>query len=300
MMLPIIKTINYISPSALAMWNQCPQKFYLTRLAGYPYVEFPTSEAAACGIIFDAFIKDYLAKQFKITQPNLDLNTVLKNINLKEGCIEELIDKIRPVAVKYIELKFCQEILDSSEIYLEREFRADISSIPLLGKMDVVCSSIIDFKLRGFASKKPQHVYPGYSKAVHSGSFPLPQSPNKLMELTNKGWATQLFMYQIILQEILGRTLPMKIHEIVKTEHDFDIAEHIVELSNGFKMEIFKNLRELWSQVQSLNIDIPRPEPSHFRCNAYGVLCPVADKCMAFNNWFNTQRGEEKENERIY
>jgi hypothetical protein len=62
---PLLRQLDYLSPSSLKDFESDPDRFYLERIAPVRQERYPQTEAMAVGSAFDAYIKARLAQLFK-------------------------------------------------------------------------------------------------------------------------------------------------------------------------------------------------------------------------------------------
>lgn len=291
---PVIKPRSYISPSALSTWDNCQWQFYQYYLAGNPFIRTKSSYAACLGSYFDGYIKDYLVRQRGMNRPDLNLTRQFSRINpdtdvdVKETKAQALL-----IAKQYIKLGCAKQFLEASSLDLEREIYVNYGGTPILGVVDAVVDGIpFDWKLRGFTSKTSPT--PGYyrritSEGVEKEAYKTKASQkiaeNMKLENTNRGWATQMLIYNWLLE----RTVDYKaeIHEIISRPttsggSGFEVCFNRTKFSYPFVHRVNKDLQALWLAIQGLDIEIEEPHPELFKCEKYGSVCAVAAYCSPY------------------
>lgn len=278
--LNVITPITYISPSAFNMWKQCEHKFYLLRLAGYPYLERKQTKAMAIGLAVDAFIKDAIVSRREIMNPgpHLDLKSNLLSIPM------DIINDAKIIAKAYIDSGFFDLLLNAKTLYLENT-RYRQEGIPILGKIDAIVDGVpLDWKCRGFVSEKLPSPTRGYTKcrsiSFSNGVMNEGPHPDRIwIEAVNLTWAIQLLFYNWLL-----KTMPYDyiIHEIIPTKDGIKVSELTGSFSNTFAFKIQHELEALWLNIKELKTNILEPDVRPHICEAYNSICEVADKCNAY------------------
>ena len=281
MRLNVIKSVTHISPSAFLMSRRCLQKFYLLRLAGYPYVERKQTKAAAIGTAFGAYMVDAIKTRREIMNdgPHLDLAT-----NLSQITLPDVIDEAREIAKLYIKGGCLDIFLNANEVWLETERSKRLDNgVPILGILDGLIDGVpFDWKLRGFASTKKPSPTPGYRSNVKvtedrtelNGPH---KDQLKGLELTNVAWAVQMLFYNW-----LTASEEYIIHEVIPRDQGIQVSTLQGGFTPGFKKLTHEQLTDLWVNIRELTCDIPEPSISTFICEAYGTICEVADKCPPY------------------
>lgn len=291
MRLPVIKPITYLSPSSFSMAQECMNKFYNFRLAGYPYFPISMNAAACCGVYFDAIIKDYIAKKRGMKSQNLVLGNMTRGMTPEEGVNIPEIKKIaRNLAKEYIEAGFVRKFLSAKEVTLNAELYKFLGGVPMLGILDATIDGVVfDWKLRGWPNKTASP-YRSYRKRYSSTGKELYSNDDyKSIELCNYKWACQMLWYTWLLGDDDRR---YRIHEICRRSNGWELCVHEGLISKKFSDDIRKKVEEVWDNINGLYCDVDDPIPSVRLCESFGKVCDVHDKCSAY---CNTLGGDNRE-----
>lgn len=291
MNLPMFRQLSYISPSTFIKTENCSYWLYLARLAGFPYVEQPQSEAAAIGSAFDIFIKDYIARKREMDAPFLDPTYAIKKVKV-EGALE----KGKEIALAYIKTPLIKHYLECKSLRLDQELYCTTSGVPILGQLDAIPDNVTaDWKTRGFMATRNMSPTPGYIKRwdYNIKTDDLVEKPRHdnaglPLEQINETWATQMTFYNWLLHNISDRPSWnhfIRMEEITRcndTHWAFCLYETTV--STHFIHKIYKKLIELWENTMGkmYSCDIEVPKPHARKCEKYNTICEVAHRCKYY------------------
>lgn len=267
------------------MWKTCQQKFYLTRMAGYPYVEWQQTKAAAIGTAFDIFIKDYIARKKDITEPHLNVARAFSKMTLADDVSMDEVQEIGRNAAKiYIDLGFAERFVKAEKVSLERELYENFQGVPILGKLDALVNGVPhDWKLKGFGSDNKTYHTKGHSGGkTSSGELIRSDTGQPSLELVNEAWAIQMLFYNWLTNHPGIFT----IDEIICNGDEISIVTYNGDFSNNFDYRVRQELIDMWATIQGegLFIEIQEPQPSPGICERYNTICEVADKCIAYGS----------------
>jgi len=279
MKLAVIDPLTYISPSTFLKWLDCQYFVYLNKLADLERLPQRQSRAAAVGIIFDALLKDHIAKELSITGAQLDLNRVVNKINTDD--ISKCVEIAREVAKRYIKLKLHRILLNATQLTLQQTIYKNIGSIPMLGKLDACIDGIpFDWKLKGFNHDIGRATLtPGYDYRCHFEHGIQPPTPSHSLWMSNRKWAIQLIFYNWLK---FNRPARYIIHEIANTKAGIIMVQLQGKIHPKHSNETHKQVQAMWNNINQLEAEIEEPAPSKYKCEMYGTTCDQAINCTKY------------------
>lgn len=267
MTLPHVRTVQYLSPSALKLLEEKPAEFYFRRL-GPPELAPPREEQnypAAVGIAFDAMVKARVAKEKLIRCPSLefmlnevktDREDVLKHAEQllagyeRSGALRRLLEE-RPMAVA-----------------VDGEDFAPGTKVPVRTRIDCVIDfrgmcRILDWKVRGSNNPGSMSPTPGYMCIwdTDQPGIPLGAHPKHVLPLEelNRDWATQIVIYGWAQGYPLTNDLVGCIDEVVAWHGDrVRVASFRHNISLAFQQGVKQRLEDAWRRIESREVLDPR------------------------------------------
>ena len=285
MNLQMFRQLSHISPSTFIKAMNCTYWLYLARLAGFPYVEQPRSEAADIGSAFDIFIKDYIARQRGMDTPFLD-PTLHANKITTEGSL----DKGRSIAEAYIKTPLVKYYIEAKTLRLDQELYLNMDGIPILGQLDSIPNeTTADWKTKGFTTTRNMSPSPAYDERYdyHIDTHDIVKrakhdNAGLPLEQINETWATQMTFYNWLLGNASAKIV---LDEITRINEDHvSFCRFKTHISEHFIHEIFKKLYDLWESTMGkmYSCEIEEPKPRGFKCEKYNTVCEVAHRCKYY------------------
>jgi len=259
--LPVVSPSKYLSPSSFMEFKNCAQKFYLSRLAGYPYIESEWTRPAAVGTAFDAYAKH----SYNTGKPTCSLKRNLKGIE------HEWAEEGRMLWAYYRshswDTKIPQPFEPEVQLYVTME------GVPLFGKLDGVADGMpFDWKCRFNCSPTQGYSWRSDTGTGYGTSIP--------MNKTNKAWATQIVFYNWMLSNTEYKGV---IHEIItRPKKDPLLAIHEVSIEPLFVEQLKHEVKEVWENINQLSCYIEPPTPDLRKCHAYNSICKMSLLCNAY------------------
>lgn len=247
-----MRTIQYLSPTSVSLWEQDKQEFYLRYLAENRPPRFPQNQPMSIGSAFDAYAKAYLHENLfgKGNDPRFQLEALFEaqvepqnrdwafthgayvfDCYKQSGALADLMTELKTAQG---EPRFEFEVRGAVHGYREGQFKS-LANVVLLGKPDVTFTNaagahvIHDFKVNGYCSKSPPSPMQGYLKLRTAGKTNhgqhkscQPMMVNGMMinvatylENLNKDWAQQLAFYAWLCGEPVGSNFIVSIDQLV-------------------------------------------------------------------------------------
>jgi len=243
-------------------YQNCQNKFYLSRLAGYPYIEQEYTKSAAVGTAFDAYAKKSMDIKKK---PTCSLKRNLKGIK------HEWAEEGRMLWAYYRSHSWDEKIPKPFEP--EVQLYNTVESVPLFGKLDGVADGYpFDWKCRFNCSPTQGYTWRSDTGAGYGTTIPL----NK----ANTAWAIQMVFYcwMLGLEEYKGI-----IHEVIsRPKKDPLLAIHEVHIEPLFVEQTLIQVKKVWENINQLDTCIKPPTPEPRKCHAYNSVCKMAMLCTAY------------------
>ena len=270
-----LRTIEYLSPTALFDWRANREEFYRKRLADNKLPRMPQTDAMAVGSAFDAYVKAELGKG--------DFEQLFCAQVEEQNRAQALVDGERCLS----EYKKCGAFSDLQIIINDAQFELtvqesvahqDLGPVPLLGKPDAFFKNangdhvILDWKVNGYYSKRGAYINKGYVVERPSGRrhkeahvinvHGVDVNISGNMETFNREWATQTAMYSWLLGAEVGSEILVCIDQLVWRDNQMTVGEHRAYVGREFQLSLFSELAELWSIISSGWIfrDMPEEE----------------------------------------
>ena len=286
----IFKALTHISPSTFNNWQDCQYKIYLSKLAGLPYIKPKQGMAAAIGVAFDAYIKNYIATLLSIDRPVFGIKYLInKGIDAEHR--QEAMEVGQLLFNLYIDSGFVSNYFESHTLQVDLERYKIYKGIPILGILDMTIDNIpFDWKTRSMVSKSGAYPTPGWSERwkIPKGNIRRIKKEKQRdtipLEETNRNWAVQIVFYNwLVGNDVHHRYI---IHELTKRGDDYWLAKHEGVISKEFLLEVQKLLKEMWIAISGddYKAHIKEPKPHQNICEKYNVVCQVADQCKFYEN----------------
>jgi len=285
-----MKTLPYLSPSSLGLWESDKEGFYLKHLAEARPPRIPQIDYMAVGSAFDAYVKSALYEDLfgKGTNLQFEFDAIFTE-QVESHNRDFALDAGKYIMDSYTNSQaYCDLLtaLQKSKFEPQFEFRLDktVHGVPLMGKPDCRfihefgAHVILDWKVNGFCSKYGSTPYKYYA-LIRDGWKPLEASPSRkcgqphkgykeiihkdvaigahFMEETNKDWADQLSIYSWMLDEpVGGEDVIFCIDQVAckRRENKFPllrIANHRARISKKWQQILLQRLTACWQTINS-------------------------------------------------
>lgn len=306
---------EHLSNTALQLFEDVPEEFFIKYLADRKPPKIPQAEAMAAGASFDSYCKaamqkeltgaDTFTKLFEdAVEPHnrdygLEVGKVIFDAYVLSGAYAELLALVKQSA---------------TEPRFESTVTKVIDGIPILGKpdlsfslklADLLIQIVHDWKVKGYASKYSVSPTKNY-RIVRDGFVAAKQSKNNgeshngylaydhhgfeintvYMEVGSKEYAAQTSMYGWLLGMPVGsEDVAYTIDEIVTKNPDktLRIANHRARVSQQFQLDLLERYRRCWKAVTSGHVfDFMSREDSIARCE----ILNDSTECMNDDDYF--------------
>jgi len=262
-----MKTIDYLSPTAIAQFFKNPEEFYLMRLAGL--ARQPQTAPMAVGSAFDAYAKSCLHKRLIGDDPKYDFATLFE-IQVEPQCRDEArvagkvcfdrYEEVGALAALEFELRQAQDTPR-----FEFEIKGEVNGVPLLGRPDLFyvnaagCPVVFDWKVNGYYSKWGISPMPGYVKlrpdgvahpeAVLANFRGVHLNTAVCLSALNEDWARQLTVYALLL----GATPEFiaAVDQVACRPGNLRVAEHRLRVSDSYQSRLLLEAQYVWQVVNS-------------------------------------------------
>ena len=277
---------EYLSHSALQLWDKNREEFYLKYLAETKAPRLPQSPAMCVGSSFDAYVKVALCGALGISDPQFEFETLFesqvephnRDWGLKVG---------KYVMACYVECGAYGELLSHLEKSdrtprFESTVKEEIEGVPLLGKPDCDFTRnefevILDWKVRGYCSKSTTSPTKWYRlcrdahdqkpsrnhNQPHKQFRTLTSNPTYVelgvgdhyLEDCNATFAEQLTMYGWLLGAPVGdATTVLMLDEIVAKPNGTDypllrVANHCARTRPEFQQRLITRYQNMWDSI---------------------------------------------------
>lgn len=277
-----MKTVQYLSPSSIAKYNENPDEFYMKYLSDKAPPKDKQTAPMSVGSSFDAYVKSYLHDQlFGKTDPRFEFQTLFEAQVEPHVRAQALID-----GKKCFEAYKATGALNDLMIMLSKasntpRFEFDLrgvveghregvqlqfGNVVLLGKPDVHFISkegvdvILDWKVNGFYSQASPTK--GYIKlrpegTRHKEAFvqwdrDIEVNMAHTLDQTREEWAAQLAIYGWLLGMKVGSRFVVAIDQLAcRKDRDIRIAEHRAYVNELFQHDLFRKAQHLWDLCHS-------------------------------------------------
>jgi hypothetical protein len=177
------RKIEYISPTALSLWTENPEEFYVQRIAPIKIDKEPQTKPMAIGAGFDAFVKAYIVTDILSKGRRAAASLKLEDFNITKIFEAQVEPHNRDWAWHECQYVFdaymasgaygrlARILLEATEINMEFKKQATVTSngrsVVFLGKPDLKFvyegyKFIQDWKVNGYCSKYNVSPKPGY------------------------------------------------------------------------------------------------------------------------------------------
>lgn len=277
---------EYISPSALFVFEKSPEQYYIQYLCDTRTPRMPQNNAMAAGSAFDAYVKSYL---HDVIYHNNDPKYQLQNLfeaQVEPQCRTEawgvgayLFDEYkRSGALSDLMLELNSAV---DEPRFEFDLKGTIEhsregvtggkmGVVLMGKPDLRIINaegahvIYDWKVNGYYSNWNISPKPGYvqlrqngiRKGAHKDCYlknvnGIQINSSSYLEDIDMDWATQLSTYGWLLGEPVGAEVIVGIEQLCckKTERrpEIRVASHRTRVRQKTQYDIIARYQNLWS-----------------------------------------------------
>jgi hypothetical protein len=279
----IFRFPEYLSPSSIQQWENCPYQFYLQRMSNIPYVERQGTLATQVGTLFDKYFKEHLSKVLGLP---IEWDERTKNEKFTEH--EILMAKDAWDTYRYGGA--LKDLIDEgvAHIFLDKKCTLPIGpegGIPIFGMPDLQMQDgrIIDVKTRG--AMRGTSPTPGYYR--HYDCFNRTRKVHDRagdpLEKLHTGWATQLTIYSWQHQGMPDkfRRIPVGIEEVYfAPSREIYVTKIRTDIGVDFQETLKNKIVNLWTDI--LDKNIPLPQANKFKCHKYGKRCDYADYCPSY------------------
>ena len=246
-----MRTIEYLSPSSISLWDENRDEFYYRYLADERPPRMPQTQAMSIGSAFDAYAKNYFHTCLfgKDHDPRFDLTALIDaqvepqhrdwaTIHGKyafeqyksAGCTADLMLELRRAQS---DPRFEFDAKGVINGYREG-METNIAGVTLLGKPDVHfvnhagTTVILDFKVNGYCSANGISPIPGYMRCRSAGATQHKMHKDcqpmmhrgmminiaKYLEAQDKKWAQQLAIYAWLCGDPVGSDFLVAIDQL--------------------------------------------------------------------------------------
>jgi hypothetical protein len=245
-----MRNVEYLSPSAVALYLQSPVEYYRRYLCDKRPDREPQTQAMSIGSAFDAYAKAYLYKMLvNRGDERYELRTIFEaqveeqwrdwawkhgeyvfNQYKQSGCLADLMLLLKG---SVSEPRFEFEVRGSVSGYREG-MEGKFGQVVLLGKPDVDFVTadgvhvILDFKVNGYCSNYSVTPKPGYLRLRSAGNTHYGEHKSckafahkgmmvnfgSYLEHVDEGWARQLAIYGWLCGNPVGSEFVTIIHQL--------------------------------------------------------------------------------------
>lgn len=273
---------QFISPSALAKYQESDEKYYLYYLADNPPPREDQTQAMSVGSAFDAFVKSYLfEKVMGKKDEQFELATIFET-QVEEHNRTWAWEAGKDCFNQYRESGALADLLvelESAKHEPRFEFtvKNNILNVELLGKPDVWYVDkydnpiILDWKVNGYCSNysvSPKRGYirlrgPGnnqdgeHKKAQVSKLNGVKINIAEFFEAIDKTWAQQLCTYAWLCGAEIGSFFIVAIDQLCcGPGKPIRVAEHRCQIGPDFQKKVINEYKYLWNLIHE--------QPFHF------------------------------------
>lgn len=295
-----MRKLKYISPSALARWEDRREEFYKIHLSEVRTERSPQEVHMAAGSSFDAFVKSniYSAVHGSAVGTQFAFDNIFES-QVESHIRDEALEMGKFLFDRYAAFgayaNLLKDILDAPAApQMEFTVEATVNGIPLMGKPDLryvtreFVHVIADFKVNGSYSNHGVSPVQGYKLCLSEkkGSI-VTETHKKYSPITYKDveinanplsefsvdWATQLTMYAWCLGEEPGdedyvvRMEQLACRPKAAGGINVKIATHMSQIPSAFQLSVMRRIMDCWECVQRDHIftDLT-PEQSREHC----------------------------------
>ena len=268
-------------------WRLCNNKFYLSRLAGYPYINEEQAEKAAIGSAFDACIKEQYADALNLDKPTLKPKQLYNSVGPAENRDVRILAG-QHLAVQYEHTPAYKRLLISPDLDIVVDRYKLIDGVALFGKLDFTPEKGMpgDWKVRFTTTPTKGYTW---NSANHSKDADIP------LEEANEPWAIQMLFYSWLLGNPISGDHPCLIHEICQDKKaEIAVYEHYKVISKHFSNLIWGQVQECWENICNLYVKIKQPTPAVHVCEKWGSICKVASRCNSYGRTLHPVTGNRE------
>ena len=264
--LSLIRKPEYLSPSALKMWLEDQDKYFMTYLAIVRPPRYPQTKAMAIGSGFDAYCKTFLSKRYSNSPYDRDAlfnNQVEKhNRDLVRADSEKVFKMYNDCGAL---TSLCRMLDKADNIRFESRITGTVtvgnSSVTIQGVPDMMFELevpvIFDWKVNGFYSKASP-------KAGYCNIFPDLMAHKDCYLIEHYGishnaawfnnlypdWALQLSTYSWLCGLPVGNRQMNMIHQLVfDPKGNMRVAVHAGLCEPDYQLLIYNSYVDLWNRI---------------------------------------------------
>lgn len=313
-----MKTISFLSPTSLHLFESDRDEFYLKYLSDNARPDQVQSDAMAVGSAFDAYVKAALYQDLFGPSVEYSVNTLLET-QVDEECIE-FARRTGAYCFECYETCGCyKELLEElrqSEEPPRFEFKLTntVGGTPLVGKPDCWYKKgvqvTLDWKVEGFCSRHAQSPKKFYKtcrdtwegKPTRGGGEPKPHKGyveidhfghkigSHWLEDVNTRWADQIAIYSWLLgMEVGDEDTITCIDQLACKPGDpmplIRVAQHRCRISAKYQKELLGRLEACWRSITNNHIftDLEKDE-SIERCELLDMPVGAEDELWGMVN----------------
>lgn len=288
MILPIIRTPKYISPSSFITWENCNYFTYLDKNSPHILKEQLSTPAAAIGTVFDIVVKSYLCTKYNWS---LDHEKIWDGLVLgKED--HHIIEDAVYLAKLYIKLGIINDIRWKT---VDFSASGTHNGVPIFGYPDAETEhGAFDWKTTGYSSAYTVSPKQGYTRCWNLSTGRIYKEKHhrhgEPFHTIDRSWAIQMLFYKWLV----GATSGGQIHQLIYQKNHILLAELDIVLDPQFEWEIEQKLQMMWEQVNGAEVELEPPVPSEQTCLKYNQLCKGAEHCGFFTKWWTENHSSEQ------
>lgn len=291
MKLPVLKDVEYLSPSSMQEMENCDYAFYLKRMAGLAWPDYVQGVAAAIGSAFDSYVKHALAEELGLgNDPRFSVDNLI-NATVDEENRSAAVPMGQLIFKHYQSSGMYQSLLDEGLGSIELDSRKPIvvgdTEIPFVGKPDaaLIDATIVDWKVQGSASKHGASPTPGYAYGKRGfNKLGAHKRCGEPLENLNDKWALQLAIYSWLYTGIEPfRDIPVAIENVSVRSGKYTFTSIRTHITAEYQKQVWERAKAAWHKAQTGEINDPMPNSR--KCFPYNTRCPMADNCEAFQTW---------------
>ena len=271
-----MRTIKYLSPTSIKLFDKSPEEFYERYLADEKTPRDPQYPVMAVGSAFDAYIKHYLSAELLGSGGQYDLRELFES-QVEEQNREKAWDIGKLLFDRYVALGAAADLMVMLskgtnvrfEFSLQSSLTLNGSECTLLGKPDLFfeyegVQVILDWKVNGFMSKKRPSPCKGYINTL--GDFKKKQHKDVItreiegiivnlvhpLEMVSADWGRQLAIYGWLLGCPIGGEFIVAIDQLVcgaGVMHG--VAQHRTTISSAYQLRLWESACSLWRRCTS-------------------------------------------------
>jgi len=257
-MIPYVRTVNYLSASALRMLEQNPVEFYFRRL-GPPECAPPREQQsfpAAVGTAFDAFVKQAVAKECALACPSQEF--MLREVTEQR---DRAIAMGAQLLYGYQKSGAYKRLVEERPSSVTHDFEDFVpgTQVPIRSKIDCMiehAGRVVphDWKVTG--ANRPGQVSPtpGYCRQWDSDQPGLPKAAHEKWQLNfeelDEDWATQLSIYSWAMGTPVTEVYASIDEVIVGADGRVRVAQFRNRISEGFQRKLVARLEDAWRRIK--------------------------------------------------